>query len=357
MRSVLSALAFVAIALLVGHGQEGITPAPSRVTVANAQLPWAETPADSINVGPGVENNASVPGMVVDENPWGIVKKTLYRLWIDTLRALPLLFVGVLVLGITAVVASFARRFVRYIFHNRPQVRANFADLVVQLTSLCIWVIGITFAAVIAFPGVTPSKALTLLGLGSVAIGFAFKDIFENFFAGVLILWRYPFDRGDVIQVGDVMGRVQTISVRNTIIMRPSGELVVVPNATMFKTNVEILTYTRKRRTRLTCGIAYTEDLETAIKVIAQGVNACKTVDFESPVEVVACAFSESSVDIEVLWWAGAEPKQERASRSEVIVAIKKALDEAKIEIPLPYRNLLVYNQTSISEKESREVE
>lgn len=58
-----------------------------------------------------------------------------------------------------------------------------------------IWTLGILTATVIAFPEMTPAKALTVLGLGSVAIGFAFKDIFENFFAGMLILWKYPFDR------------------------------------------------------------------------------------------------------------------------------------------------------------------
>jgi small conductance mechanosensitive channel len=56
------------------------------------------------------------------------------------------------------------------------------------------------------------------LGLGSIAIGFAFKDIFENFFAGILILWKYPFDRGDLIQSGDVVGCIEEITIRISMI-------------------------------------------------------------------------------------------------------------------------------------------
>jgi small-conductance mechanosensitive channel len=186
----------------------------------------------------------------------------------------------------------------------------------------------------------TPSKALTVLGLGSVAIGFAFKDIFENFFAGILILWRYPFDRGDFISCVDVSGKVEEITIRNTLIRRLDGELAVVPNATVFKNNVDVLTSQPQRRVRLICGIAYGEDVDTARDVIQTAVRKCKTIEGIRTVEVFAEEFADSSVNFEVAWWTGSKPLDMRRSRDEVVTAIKAALDSAGIEIPFPYRTL-----------------
>ena len=61
-------------------------------------------------------------------------------------------------------------------------IRISLKDLIYQLTAIAVWIVGLLIAVVVAFPGMTPSKAVTVLGLGSVAIGFAFKDIFENSF-------------------------------------------------------------------------------------------------------------------------------------------------------------------------------
>lgn len=105
--------------------------------------------------------------------------------------------------------------------------------------------------AMIVFPGVTPSKALTGLGVGSIAVGFAFKDIFENFFAGLLILWRFPFEAGDFIHCQEVKGKVMEVTIRNTCIRRVSGELVVVPNSTIFKNSVDVVTHEPLRRANI----------------------------------------------------------------------------------------------------------
>ena len=83
----------------------------------------------------------------------------------------------------------------------------------------------------IVLPGVTPANILAVLGLGSVAVGFAFKDIFENFLAGVLIMLRKQMRIGDFIRCQDVEGRIEMISLRDTHLRRLSNELVVVPNA------------------------------------------------------------------------------------------------------------------------------
>jgi small-conductance mechanosensitive channel len=96
-------------------------------------------------------------------------------------------------------------------------------------------------------------------------VGFAFKDIFENFFAGVLILWRFSFEHGDFIECQGITGKVENVSVRTTEIRLVSDELVVIPNSVLFKNPVEILTNRKKRRLTVISGVAYGENVKKAV--------------------------------------------------------------------------------------------
>lgn len=268
-----------------------------------------------------------------------VVSNSLGSLWTDFLKRSPLLLAALAVLLATAALA----KLISWIAHrllDKRGIRTSLKDLVYQLTSIAVWIVGLLVATVVAFPGMTPAKALTVLGLGSVAIGFAFKDIFENFFAGILILWRYPFDRGDFLTCGDLTGKVEQITIRNTMIRRLNGELAVVPNATIFKNNVDVLTSQPQRRVRILCGVAYDEDVDQSREVIEKAVQSCASVQGKRTVEVFAQEFASSSINFEIAWWTGSKPVDIRRSRDEVITAIKRALDDAGIEIPFPYRTL-----------------
>ncbi|WP_240527824.1 MULTISPECIES: mechanosensitive ion channel domain-containing protein [unclassified Synechococcus] len=86
--------------------------------------------------------------------------------------------------------------------------------LLVQVSQVGAWVAGILAASVVAFPDLRLGDLIGLLGLGSVAIGFAFQDIFKNFLAGVLLLLNEPFQLNDQIVIGDFEGTVEEISIR-----------------------------------------------------------------------------------------------------------------------------------------------
>ncbi len=257
----------------------------------------------------------------------------------DLLARSPLILAGLLVIGLTSLVNRLAHVIGRRIA-SRSGLRGGLQDLMLQLTSIGVWIAGLLIAAVVVFPGMTPARAFTVLGLGSVAIGFAFKDIFENFFAGMLILWKYPFDRGDFIECEEITGRIEEITVRMTMIRQVDGQLVVVPNAMLFKNPVDVLTSRRSRRTTVICGVAYDADLDEATRLMKAAVESCSTVDREEPVQIFAQEFADSSVNFEVTWWTGSKPLDIRQSRDEVVRAVKTALDGAGIEIPFPQRTL-----------------
>ncbi|MGB7324753.1 MAG: mechanosensitive ion channel family protein [Rubripirellula sp.] len=300
---------------------------------------WAGNTARKTKDVIAVINKLDVDAVVDLTSSKEVVAKSLDTLWQDFLVRSPLLLAALVALMFTAVLAKLASWSLFKLLGNRG-MRSSLKDLIYQLGSLTVWVVGFLTATIVAFPGMTPAKALTVLGLGSVAIGFAFKDIFENFFAGVLILWGYPFDRGDFIACDGITGKVEQITIRNTLIRQLDGELTVMPNATLFKNNVDVLTSQPQRRVRLICGVAYDEDVDQSRDVIRQAVQSCDSIEGIRTVEVFAQEFASSSVNFEVAWWTGAKPTEIRRSRDQVVGAIKRALDEAGIEIPYPYRTL-----------------
>ena len=273
-------------------------------------------------------------------DPNRIVLRSVQDLVTDFLDLLPQIALGLIVLTITWIVSFAVDRVLIGVFHRTKKLRKSLGELFRKLASTAIWVAGLLTAAVVVFPTVTPAKALTALGLGSIAIGFAFKDIFENFIAGMLILLREPFELGDCIECQGIEGFVQQITIRDTHIRQTDGQRVVIPNAALFMNPVTVRTDLDLRRATITCGIAYGEDVDAGRDVIRAAVEGLSTVSDRKPVEIFAQAFGASSIDFEVSWWTGSTPLDVRRSRDQVVAAVKRALDDAGIEIPFPYRTL-----------------
>jgi small-conductance mechanosensitive channel len=270
---------------------------------------------------------------------WERLKETLLNIWSDLIAHIPAMVAGVGVLLVTWAIAKFGTG-VLETYLDRKNLRRSSRDLILRFALIGVWIFGLMVAAMLLFPGLTPTKALGALGLGSVAVGFAFKDIFENFLAGVMVLWRFPFEIGDTITCDGITGEVDRITVRNTLISLPTGELVILPNSTLFKSPVQVLTEWPERRVETTVGVAYGENVSDAIEVIEEALTRCETVSTGHKSAVWVKAFGASSIDIDIAWWADSTLRGERASRSEVIASVKGALDHADIEIPFPHRTL-----------------
>ncbi|MCM2973373.1 mechanosensitive ion channel family protein [Larsenimonas suaedae] len=260
-------------------------------------------------------------------------------MWLGFVEVMPLLVVAALCLLLSWGVAAFSGYVIRTSL-ARSSIRPALTELLVSLMRVTVWVIGVLIAATVIFPSLTPGKLLTVLGLGSVAVGLAFKDIFENFFAGVLIMLRRPMRINDFVECEQVRGRVEKITVRETYLRKTDGQLVLVPNSFLFKNPVHVLTDLPIRRFDLVVGVAYSEDIDTARRVILEALSHVEEIEHQRGVEVYAREFNASSLDFTVRWWAASQPIDMHQSRDKVVTAIKRALDTAGIEIPFPYRTL-----------------
>jgi len=251
-------------------------------------------------------------------------------------ESLPSLAIAIFIVFLTCIVARFGARISDMIV-GRTELRASLKTLIDTLVKLGIWLAGLFIAAIVVMPGLTAASLLAGLGIGAVAIGFAFQDIFENFLAGVLIMMREKMRIGDVIECEGITGKVEHITLRETHVRKLSGELTVVPNSILFKNPVEILTDDSQRRHEVVVGVSYDTQLDRAAEVIRQAVEDVEDVLASKGIDIFAQEFNSSSVDFLVRWWAGSTPRDGWESKDKVVRAVKAALDEAGIEIPFPY--------------------
>ena len=274
----------------------------------------------------------------VDEslNTLEILIAQLRTMWEGIISLLPSLVIAILFLFFTWIVARFATKIADRLT-SRTAMRPSLRELVETLIRIAIWTVGLLIALTILLPDLTPGSLIAGLGVGTVAIGFAFQDIFENFLAGILIMIREKMRIGDYISCEGIEGKVEQIMLRETHIRKLSNELTIVPNSVLFKNPVEILTDQDQRRHEIVVGVSYDTDLEQARGVIREAVESSDATDDGKPIDVFACEFNSSSVDFKLRWWSGSAQRNMHESRDLVIRSVKRALDEAGIEIPFPY--------------------
>jgi small-conductance mechanosensitive channel len=152
---------------------------------------------------------------------------------------LPNIILAVVIFIVFLIVASAAKSIVRRITQRRGR-RQSLGLLLGQIAYIAITVFGFLVAISAVAPSFHASDLISILGIGSVAIGFAFQNILQNFLAGILLLLQEPFELGDWIAVTGLEGKVDDIQTRATIITTTDGKRVVIPNAVLFTNPVVV---------------------------------------------------------------------------------------------------------------------
>ncbi len=266
-----------------------------------------------------------------------LVREAAAALVRDFVVRLPLILLGlvVLVVGlllVAAVVKAVDRGFERSrAEHAAQRLVGNLlrAVLVLLVVLLALSVAGVQVGAVLAG-----------LGLAGLALAFALQNILENFVAGILILIRKPFRRGDQIETHTYQGTVEDIDLRVTRLRDFDGELVLVPNSMVFTEPIINLTRLGPRRTRLTIGVDYRDDHDQARAVLQQALESVVGVLDQPPCEVLLIELADSSVDFELAYWTQPTIREVRHVRDRVLSTCKRALEEAGMTIPWPIRTL-----------------
>ncbi len=272
------------------------------------------------------------------------IVEALLDLLAQAIKVLPSLLSAVIMLFLTKYAVQITSDIVNRV-SQRTVESTSLQLLLDQACRVSIWTIGILLACVIAFPGFELGDIVATLGVGSIAVGFAFQDIFKNFLAGIILLVEEPFRIGDEIAIDNYIGKVEDINIRTTEIRTYQGEKVLLPNSTVFTDAVKVVTAFNYRRTDLAVGVDYNTPLPQARKLLYETITNVSGVINDPTPEIDLVNFGDSSIDFVVRYWSSSPQKQLRTVQTKAIIAIKKALDEADISIPYPIRTLYYYDQ------------
>jgi len=186
-------------------------------------------------------------------------------------------------------------------------------------------------------------------GLIGLAVGIAFRDITENFLASIFLSMQRPFDTGDLIEVAEVSGYVQQLNVRTTILMTLEGNLVQVPNAKVYKSNIRNFTTNPSRREDFIITIGYADSIndaqETASKVLRE--HAAVLQDPEP--SVLVDNLGPDSVNLRVYFWINGRDHSWLKVRSSVIRLVKLAFKKQGFMTPDGPRKLIFPSGLTIS--------
>jgi small conductance mechanosensitive channel len=157
----------------------------------------------------------------------------------DALSLLPNFIFGMIIFVLFLVAASLAKSLTRRVMLRRLP-RQGLALLFARLVHTSITLLGFLIALSVIAPSFQAADLVKVLGIGTVAIGFAFQNILQNFLAGILLLLQEPFRLGDFISVTGIEGNVSDIQARATIVTTKEGRQVIIPNATIFTNPVAV---------------------------------------------------------------------------------------------------------------------
>ena len=270
---------------------------------------------------------------------------TLNSLGDSFVRMLPLIGIGIVVFLVFWFIASLTRRGIESYVEKREQY-SGAAIAFSRLAYILIMLLGVLVAVTVTFPSITPAKLFSALGIGGVAIGFAFKDIFQNLLAGILILIRHPFKVGDEISSGEFTGTVETIETRATYIKTYDGKRIIVPNSQIYTEPVTVITAYQILRSEYDVGIGYGDDVAEARKLALEAVQEVEGVLADPAPDVLLWDLAGSSQNLRVRWWTDPTRGNVVRTKDRVLENVSKRLAGAGIDLPFPTNVVLLHDQT-----------
>jgi len=261
------------------------------------------------------------------------------RAW-DAARFVPLLLVALLVFAAFVLLARLlghAGRIYEWLASN-----VFLQDLARQAAQGAVLVIGLLLALEILDATAVVGAVLGAAGLAGLAIGFAFRDLVENYIASILLGIRQPFAPNDHVIIEGHEGKVVRLTSRATILLSFDGNHLRLPNATVFKAVIENFSRRPERRFQFAVGVGVDENLASAQDLAVEVLQGIDGVLTEPAPFVLIDTLGDSNVALRVFGWIDQTISDFGRVRSEAIRLVKNAFDARGIEMPEPIMRVRV---------------
>ena len=260
----------------------------------------------------------------------------------DLIGALPEIAIALLIFSAFVAAGWLAKRTIRWLA-NRRRENWGLGIAVGRLAQGVLIVVGLLVAAVFVFPSFTPADLFGVLGLGSVAVGFAFRDVLQNYLAGILLLVTEPFSIGDQIIFKGYEGQVEDIQTRATFLRTYDGRRVVIPNGELFVNSVTVNTVREIRRIEYDVGIGYDDAIDEAKAIMLRIMRDDETAIDDPAPQVLVVELGGEAVKLRARWWIDPPQKADLfVSQDRMLQQFKEQLMAADIELPFPTTEIVI---------------
>ena len=253
----------------------------------------------------------------------------------SVIEQLPYVASGIVVLAFFWLISKVFKS-VFWAASNRTKLDNRLRILFSRLIGVLILVLGVFTALTIIIPSFRFGDLVAGLGFTSFVVGFAAKDILNNLFSGVLILWKEPFKIGDYIFVKDKQGKVEYIGVRATTLRMDDGEQILMPNGDLYSNPLTIRGAGAERRMKLKLSIGYDAEIEQAKSNILEVLRETKGVVEEPTPTVYVTDLAAEGVDLSVYFWIKTHENKPMEVFDRVATGIKRTLSKSNIDIYPP---------------------
>lgn len=274
-----------------------------------------------------------------------ILRQSITELFTNFVDQIPEILLGLIIFLLFFAASRWVKRLIQEIV-LRSGLSMSAGKALGRLAQWITVLGGILAGSSVAIQTFNAGELIQVLGISSVAIGFAFRDILQNFLAGILILLTEPFKVGDQIIIENYEGTVTRIETRATMIKTYDGRLVVIPNTNLFTNSVLVNTAFPTRRTEYDIGIGYGDDIAKASELILEAMKSVDGISDDPAPDVRVWDLAASTVNIRARWWTHSERGDVTHIKSQVLSAITKILAEHGIDMPYSTQVVLFHDQT-----------
>jgi len=225
----------------------------------------------------------------------------LYHSLVDKL---PTILIALVILTIGFLIAAGLKNLI--LKKIKPRLTNTLsADFISQMTSIIIRLIVIVMALnLLGFKNFT-TQILAGAGILTFVVGFAFKDIGENFLAGIILAFKSPFRMKDLIESGTILGYVQELNLRETLVKTPDGKDVFIPNGQILKNPLINYTIDGFLRYEFIIGLDYNSNIAEGLKIISDSVAEVNDVlnTQNKKTTVLIDELTASTINFKILFW------------------------------------------------------
>lgn len=246
----------------------------------------------------------------------------------------------ILIIFIATLVSRYTRRFLQKRVLPKFHIEIGLQYTLLRLVHYLIIALGVLYAMKIGF-SIDLTSVAVIVGFLSVGIGFGLQYVAADIASGFILLFERPIRIGDWVRLSDDMeGRVETISLRSTVIITNENLAVIVPNSKLVQNKFVNYSYGAPVvRLNIPIGVAYGSDLEKVSIALLEAARSVERVLNKPEPQVHFSGFGDSSIDLQIRVWID-KPRDHTTITSDVNFAVERAFREHNIEIPFPQRDL-----------------